>query len=127
VIENTWLRAIRQDLECIKTGHNLCVSGIFSIEKLNISIEKVIFSIKKLNIFIKKLNISIKIFKISIEKTNISIKKVIFFIKKMTFFSVFVVLFIEPAEGAHREKAHAGSIPRLGPIVLDLGLIGRKI
>ena len=87
--EKKRLRATKQDPECIKTRHNLCVSGIFSIEKLNISIKKLNISIKKLNISIKKDNIFIKKDNISIEKLIISIKTVIFFIKKMTFFSVF--------------------------------------
>ena len=116
MIENTWLRAIRQDLECIKTGHNLCVSGIFSIEKLNISIEKVIFSIKKLNIYIEKTNISIKKDSISIKKGNISIKIINISIEKLTFSIKKTNISIEKATIFTRKKTkNAGEHgPRFG-------------
>ena len=102
MIEKQWLQPTKQDLECIKTGHNLRVLGVFSIEKANISI-------KKLNISIEKVKISIKKVIFSIKKLNIFIKKVIFFIKKMTFFSVFVVLFSEPAGERTARRLRAGS------------------
>ena len=104
-----------QDLRCIKTGHNLHVSGIFSIEKTNffikktkISIEKLNISIKKVIISIKKLNIFIEKAIISIKKLIISIKKVIFFIKKMTFFSVFALFFSDESYLMYRLAACAG-------------------